>query len=248
MKVAGYIAACREMGLQLLLPDIYHSESAFTVEPEGIRFGLAAVKNVGKGLVEQIVAERKADGAFASFRQLCERLSQTDLNKRAMENLIRGGAMDCFGHKRAQLLLVYDQAMTDASQNRRRNLEGQFVLFSMDQTENEAEIPMPDVPELPPQERMAGEKETTGLYLSGHPMDAYRPMLKCSRGVPRRYYDELCRGRRPLSRRAGRDGRRGHPVYPDETDPERFAYGVYRSGGRYSGHGDAGVFLHPAAL
>ena len=178
MKVAGYIAACREMGLQLLLPDINHSESAFTVEPEGIRFGLAAVKNVGKGLVEQIVAERKADGAFASFRQLCERLSQTDLNKRAMENLIRCGAMDCFGHKRAQLLLVYDQAMTDAAQNRRRNLEGQINLFSMDQTENEAEIPMPDVPELPPQERMAGEKETTGLYLSGHPMDAYRPMLK----------------------------------------------------------------------
>ena len=178
MKVAGYIAACREMGLQLLLPDINHSESAFTDEPEGIRFGLAAVKNVGKGLVEQIVAERKADGAFASFRQLCERLSQTDLNKRAMENLIRCGAMDCFGHKRAQLLLVYDQAMTDAAQNRRRNLEGQIDLFSMDQTENEAEIPMPDVPELPPQERMAGEKETTGLYLSGHPMDAYRPMLK----------------------------------------------------------------------
>ena len=178
MKVAGYIAACREMGLQLLLPDINHSESAFTVEPEGIRFGLAAVKNVGKGLVEQIVAERKADGAFASFRQLCERLSQTDLNNRAMENLIRCGAMDCFGHKRAQLLLVYDQAMTDAAQNRRRNLEGQIDLFSMDQTENEAEIPMPDVPELPPQERMAGEKETTGLYLSGHPMDAYRPMLK----------------------------------------------------------------------
>lgn len=184
VKVAGYIAACREIGIQLLMPDINHSEGAFTVEPAGIRFGLAAVKNVGKGLVEQIVAARQTDGQFLSFQQLCERLCQTDLNKRAMENLIRCGAMDGFGHKRAQLLLVYEQVMDAAALARRRNLEGQLDLFALTPEEKVQEVILPDVPELTAQECMAGEKETTGLYLSGHPMDAYRDKLKKSNVVP----------------------------------------------------------------
>ena len=183
-KVAGYISECKEMGLRLLMPDINHSESVFTVEPEGIRFGLAAVKNIGKGLIDQVVREREKNGPFTSFQELCDRLSETDLNKRAMENLIRCGALDCFGHKRAQLLLVYDQVMTNVANARRRNVAGQMALFDLEADVGPQEVPLPDVPELLPQDLMAGEKETTGLYLSGHPMDEYRPLLKNSHVVP----------------------------------------------------------------
>ena len=183
-KVAGYISECKEMGLQLLMPDINHSGADFTVEPAGIRFGLAAVKNIGKGLVDQIAAEREKHGLFTGFQELCDRLNETDMNKRAMENLIRCGAMDCFGHKRSQLLLVYSEVMDNVAAAKRRNVAGQLALFDLEPDVAPQEVPLPDIPELLPQDKMAGEKETTGLYLSGHPMDEYRPLLKHSHVVP----------------------------------------------------------------
>ena len=179
-KIAGYIAECRDMGIALLPPDINRSEDKFTVEPGGIRFGLAAVKNIGKGLIQTVVCERERNGPYSTFEALCRRLSDTELNKRAMENLIKCGAMDGFGLRRSQLLRIYEPLMDAVSDNKKRNVSGQIGMFDMGREESEA-IPVPDVPELSKRERMAMEKETTGLYLTGHPMDEYREALRGAR-------------------------------------------------------------------
>ena len=185
VKIAGYIAECRDMGIRLLPPDINESEDHFTVEPEGIRFGLAAVKNIGRGLIRTLSAERKANGKFKSLEDLCSRLQDGDMNKRAMENLIKCGALDCFGNKRSQLLAVFETVMDSAADSRRRNLEGQIGLFGMlGEEAHTHSVPMPDLPEIDLREKMALEKETTGLYLSGHPMDEYRSLLKNTHVAP----------------------------------------------------------------
>ena len=179
-KIAGYIAECRDMGIALLPPDINRSEDKFTVEPGGIRFGLAAVKNIGKGLIQTVVSERERNGPYPTFEALCERLSDTDLGKRAMENLIKCGAMDSFGLRRSQLLRIFEPLMDAVSTNKKRNISGQIGMFDMGQAERET-VPVPDVPELSRRELMAMEKETTGLYLTGHPMDEYRDQLRGAR-------------------------------------------------------------------
>lgn len=187
-KTAGYIADCREMGISLLHPDINTSEDKFTVEPGGIRFGLGAVKNIGRGLLRQMVAERGKNGAFKTLEDFTERLADTDLNKRAVENLIKCGAMDGLGLNRAQLLYAYEFAMNEAADNKKRNLEGQLKLFELfDETQTEqkaAAANVPNLPELPKRDLMQMEKETIGLYLSGHPMDEYRKGLQGSGAVP----------------------------------------------------------------
>jgi len=184
-KIAAYMAACKEMGISILPPDINESEDNFTPVDRGIRFGLAAVKNIGKGLIRQVIRERETGGIFRSFDDFCERTCGTDINKRAMENLIKCGALDCFGLFRSQLLRTFDLVMDSVSENRRQNVEGQMGLFDLMMNDNSAPaVPMPDIPELSRAERMAMEKETTGLYLSGHPMDDYRPLLAGSHVVP----------------------------------------------------------------
>ena len=184
-KISGYISECRELGIALLAPDVNKSEDKFTVEPEGIRFGLAAVKNIGKGLIRQMVAERKKNGLFTSLEDLCRRMFATDLNKRAVENLIKCGAMDCFGLKRSQLLQIYDTVMQTVADSNRRNVSGQMGMFDLlSQDDPAPQVPVPDLPELSRQDRMLMEKETTGLYLSGHPMDEYRALLKHTHVAP----------------------------------------------------------------
>ncbi len=182
-KISGYIAECRDMGIAVLPPDINHSEDKFTVEPEGIRFGLAAVKNIGKGLIQAVAAERSRNGPYTSFESLCRRLADTECNKRAMENLIKCGAMDVFGLHRSQLLHIYEPLMDALSSNKKRNVAGQIGMFDMGTEESET-VPIPDLPELSRRDRMAMEKETTGLYLTGHPMDEYREKLRSTRVVP----------------------------------------------------------------
>ena len=110
-KIAGYIAECKEMEIPVLPPDINHSTDKFTVEPEGIRFGLGAVKNVGRGLIRAMVAKRTSGGPFQSLEDFLQRMEEGDLNKRVVENLIKCGAMDCFGLYRSQLLAMYEPAM-----------------------------------------------------------------------------------------------------------------------------------------
>ena len=184
-KISGYIAECRELGIATLPPDINHSDDHFTVEGDSIRFGLGAVKNVGRGLIRSMVAKRSEGGPFRSLEDFLQRMGEGELNKRAVENFIKCGAMDCFGYHRSELLAVYDSMMDSISASRKKNLEGQIGLFSMLQDEDKAaEIPIPKLKELNKADLMLMEKETTGIYLSGHPMDDYRHYLKNTHVVP----------------------------------------------------------------
>ena len=184
-KISGYIAECKELGIPVLPPDINHSEDHFTVEGDAIRFGLGAVKNVGVGLIRNMVRKREEGGVFKSLEEFLERMGEGELNKRAVENFIKCGAMDGFGHRRSELLAVYENMMDSVSSSRKRNLEGQMGLFAMlEEDDSAARIPIPSRPELSRAELMAYEKETTGIYLSGHPMDDYRRFLRNTHVVP----------------------------------------------------------------
>lgn len=183
-KISGYIAECKEMGIATLPPDINHSDDEFTVEGDSIRFGLGAIKNVGHGLIRSMVSKRQEGGPFKTLEEFLERMGEGELNKRAVENFIKCGAMDCFGYHRSELLAVYEQMMDSVSFSRKRNLDGQMGMFSMLQEDAAPGISIPHRPELPKGDLMAMEKETTGIYISGHPMDDYRTYLRNTSVVP----------------------------------------------------------------
>ena len=184
-KVSGYIAECKDLGIATLPPDINHSEDNFTVEGNSIRFGLGAVKNVGRGLIRSMVQKRNEGGPFKSLEDFIQRMGEGELNKRAVENFIKCGAMDCFGYHRSELLAVYDTMMDSIASSRKKNLDGQMGLFAMLQDEDvAAAIPIPKLAEMKKADLMLLEKETTGIYLSGHPMDDYRHLLKGTHVVP----------------------------------------------------------------
>jgi DNA polymerase-3 subunit alpha len=185
VKISGYIAECKSMGIPVLPPDINRSEDTFTVEENAIRFGLGAVKNVGVGLIRTMVKKRSEGGDFRSLEDFLQRMGD-EINKRAVENFIKCGAMDGFGYHRSELLAVYDTMMDSIAAARKKNLEGQMGLFAMLQEEEDASaaIPIPKLNEISKADRMLMEKETTGIYLSGHPMDDYRPYLKNTHVVP----------------------------------------------------------------
>ena len=184
-KISGYIAECKELGIPVLPPDINHSEDHFTVEGDAIRFGLGAVKNVGIGLIRTMSAKRREGGPFKSLEDFLDRMGEGELNKRAVENFIKCGAMDCFGNHRSELLAVYENMMDSIASSRKRNLEGQLGLFAMlDEEDAAGKIPIPKMPELSKADLMAMEKETTGIYITGHPMDDYRGFLKNTHVMP----------------------------------------------------------------
>ena len=174
-KVAEYIAECRDNGIALLPPDINESGAAFTVSGPNIRFGLAALKGVGLGFTGAVLAERDKGGPFTSFPQFCARMYDADLNKRVLDSLIRSGCFDSMGCRRSQLMHVYESVVDSIARDRRKNLDGQFDLFGGGgDAMSVPTVILPDIPEFSPAELMTMEKETTGLYLSGHPMDQYR--------------------------------------------------------------------------
>ncbi len=184
-KISTYIAECKELQIPVLPPDINHSNDHFSVEGDAIRFGLGAVKNVGRGLIRTIVSKRNEGGPFTSLEDFVQRMGEGELNKRAVENFIKCGAMDCFGYHRSQLLAVYDQIMDAVSYTRRKNLEGQMGLFSMlDDSTGEVSVPIPNLAEMKKADLMQLEKETTGIYISGHPMDDYRKYLRKTHVLP----------------------------------------------------------------
>ena len=184
-KISGYIAECKELNIPVLPPDLNHSDDHFTVEGNAIRFGLGAVKNVGHGLIRTLVSKRTEGGSFRSLEDFLQRMGEGEQNKRAVENFIKCGAMDCFGHHRSELLAVYDQMMDAVASTRKKNLDGQMGLFSMlEDSDAAVSIPIPRKEELSRAELMAMEKETTGIYISGHPMDDYRPYLKNTHVIP----------------------------------------------------------------
>ena len=185
VKISGYIAECKSMGISVLPPDINHSEATFTVEGDAIRFGLGAVKNVGVGLIRAMVNKRDEGGPFRSLEDFIQRMGD-EINKRAVENFIKCGAMDCFGYHRSELLAVFDTMMDSIAESRKKNLDGQMGLFAMLQEEEDTSvsIPIPKLNEMSKADLMLLEKETTGIYISGHPMDDYRPFLKNTHVVP----------------------------------------------------------------
>ncbi len=184
-KISGYITECKEIGIPVLPPDINKSVDHFSVEGNAIRFGLAAVKNVGRNLIRTMVAKRSEGGPFKSLEDFFQRMGEGELNKRAVENFIKCGAMDCFGYHRSELLAVYDSMMDSVASSRKKNLEGQMGLFAMlEDDDAAASIPIPKLQELQRTDLMAMEKETTGIYISGHPMDDYRSLLKGTHVIP----------------------------------------------------------------
>jgi DNA polymerase-3 subunit alpha len=175
--VVKYINECREMGLAVEPPDINVSDANFTPHGSAIRFGLAAVKNVGHNAIESIVAARKEIGNFKSIYEFCEKVDLRLLNRRVLESLIKSGAMDSLG-RRAQLMAVLDKAMDHAQKSQRDAESGQHGLFGVFQQEEQpAEDRLPDTPDWDEHTRLANEKEILGFFITGHPLDKYREKL-----------------------------------------------------------------------
>jgi DNA polymerase III subunit alpha len=177
--VVKYINECREMGIAVEAPDINVSDANFTPHGEAIRFGLAAVKNVGGNAIESIVAARKKLGRFKSIYEFCENVDLRLLNKRVLESLIKSGAMDSLG-RRAQLMTVLDRAMERAQKAQRDAESGQHGLFGVFPTE-ESEAnndKLPNIPDWEEQARLAAEKEILGFFISGHPLEKYKDKLE----------------------------------------------------------------------
>ncbi|MEG2001369.1 MAG: DNA polymerase III subunit alpha, partial [Evtepia sp.] len=181
-KVAEYISECKSSGISILPPDVNESGIGFTVSEHHLRFGLSALKGVGRSFTETLLTERPAHGPFLSFPDFCARLLDHELNKRVLDSLIRSGAFDGMHYRRSQLLDAYEQLLDSMARTRRKNLEGQFDLFGMSDASGNTPVPdqliLKDLPEFSAREKMVMEKEITGLYLSGHPMDEYRPIAK----------------------------------------------------------------------
>ena len=187
-KVTEYIAECRELGIRLLPPDINASDADFTVENGDLRFGLVAIKGVGRGLIQALIREREIGGPFTAFDEFCRRMNGHDLNRRAAESLIRAGCFDRMGYKRKALMQSVDRVLGGAASESRMNLTGQMNLFSTPDDGGEpadtTQLVLPDVEEFTRAELMAMERETTGLYLTGHPMDAYRSLAQQAKAAP----------------------------------------------------------------
>jgi DNA polymerase-3 subunit alpha len=177
--VVKYINECREMGIAVEAPDINVSDANFTPHGEAIRFGLAAVKNVGHNAIESIVAGRKQLGRYSSIYEFCEKVDLRLLNKRVLESLIKSGAMDALG-RRAQLMAVLDRAIEGAQKAQRDVESGQHGLFGVFQQEEVAQsiTKLPDTPEWDEHTRLANEKEILGFFISGHPLEKYRDKLQ----------------------------------------------------------------------
>lgn len=171
-KVVSYIAECGRLNIKVLPPSVNESFEDFTVVGGNIRFGLLAVKNLGRGFIREIIAEREENGDFKSFYTFCKRLYGRDFNRRAVESLIKCGALDNLGTNRNQMMRMLPDIMSDLESAHRSNVEGQIGFFEIAGV-TQTEPSLPDVPDFPHEELLRQEKEVTGLYLSGHPMARY---------------------------------------------------------------------------
>ncbi|WLF69238.1 DNA polymerase III subunit alpha [Clostridium septicum] len=178
-KVAHYINFAESLGIQVLPPNINESYSKFTVKGDKIRFGLAAIRNVGLNVVENVVYSRDKKGNFESLVDFINKIDLSAINKRAVESLIKAGAFDEFKIFRSKLLAVYEKIMDSVSNEKKRNIDGQMSLFGLsEETLKSPEINYPNIKEFAKKHMLAMEKEMTGLYLSGHPLDEYFQSLK----------------------------------------------------------------------
>ena len=174
-KVAGYIYACRQMGIQILPPDVNAGEGNFSVDGEGIRYGLAAIKSVGIPVIEALVKEREENGNFKNLKDFVERMTGKGVNKRTIESFIKAGALDTLGGTRKQFMMIYVKIADQISQEKKYSMTGQMSLFDIvsEEDKQEYEIQLPDVGEYEKETMLAFEKEVLGIYVSGHPMERY---------------------------------------------------------------------------
>lgn len=177
-KVSEYIMVCRSMGIKILPPDINEGEVGFSVSNAAIRYALTAIKNVGRPIINAIVEERRAHGAYQSLKDFIERTQGNDVNKRAIENFIKAGAFDSFGATRKQHMSVYVQILEDITHSKRGITAGQMSLLDIvsEEQREELEIKLPDVGEYEKELLLSFEKEVLGFYVSGHPMEEYQAL------------------------------------------------------------------------
>ena len=178
-KVAGYIYACKQMNIGILPPDVNESQMEFTVENGKIRFAMAAIKSLGRPTIQAILKERGVNGSFVSMQDFVTRMS-TALNKRAIENFVKAGAFDTFGHTRKAMMIVSDSMLDSAVKQNKDSMSGQmsFFDFAAEEDKKAFEIRIPDVAEYTKEELLGYEKEILGVYVSGHPLDEYTGMVK----------------------------------------------------------------------
>ncbi len=176
-KVAEYAYTCRQMGIEILPPDINEGEGNFSVASNGIRYGLSALKSIGKPIIDAIIQEREANGVFTGLEDFISRLSGKEVNKRTLESFIKSGAFDCFNANRHQMMLVYADIVDNINNERKSNIAGQMSLFDMFEEKHD-KVNVPNVPEYDKEELLAYEKEVLGVYVSGHPMDDYEALWR----------------------------------------------------------------------
>ena len=177
-KVSEYILTCRSMGITLLPPDINEGEAGFSVSGNCIRYALTAIKSVGRPVIESVVQERKARGNFTNLKDFITRMADKDMNKKAMENFIKAGALDSLGGTRKQFMSVYVQILDRVVKDKRNNMAGQMTLFDIvsEEEKSDFDIKMPNVGEYSKEMLLAFEKEVLGIYISGHPMEEYQEL------------------------------------------------------------------------
>jgi DNA polymerase-3 subunit alpha len=178
-KISNYIQSCKGLGIKVLPPDINKGRGDFTVAGYAIRYGLSAIKSVGDGVTEVIRQEVLKNGEFKSLEDFIKRLSNKEANKRTIESFIKAGAMDSFGYNRKQLLMVYEEVISQVSRQKKNEISGQMSIMDFLAPEERAafEVQYPDVQEFSKEEQLAQEKEMLGVYISGHPLDDYMDII-----------------------------------------------------------------------
>ena len=179
-KVSEYILVCRNMGIQILPPDINEGESGFSVSGNSIRYALTAIKSVGRPVIETIVNERRERGPYTNLNDFITRVADRDVNKRAVENFIKAGALDSLGGTRKQFMSVYVQIMDHIQKDKKSNLAGQMSLFDIvsEEEKDDFDVKLPDIGEYPKEMILGFEKEVLGIYVSGHPLQEYEQLWR----------------------------------------------------------------------
>ena len=179
-KVAEYILTCRQMGIRILPPDINVGEAGFTVDGKNIRYGLSAIKSIGRPVIDAVVEERTLGGSYRSLKDFIERLTGKETNKRTIENFIKSGAFDGLGGTRKQFMMIYADIMDRIAHEKKSSMIGQMTLFDLmgEEDKREYEIQLPKVGEYDKEQLLAFEKEVLGIYVSGHPLEKYEALWK----------------------------------------------------------------------
>ena len=179
-KITEYINTCRSMGIGILQPDINEGESGFSVSGNAIRYGLSAIKSLGKNVIDVMIEERETHGKYRNLKDFMERLTSKEINKRTIENLIKAGALDSLGATRRQMMMVYAYVLDEVTREKKENITGQMSLFDFfsEEEKKEYEIQYPDVGEFEQSQKLAFEKEVLGIYVSGHPLQDYMASME----------------------------------------------------------------------